>query len=73
MWYIFGLINILVVLLFAWFFNNKIKDGSKWTLDDKCSFCVFLFLSLVCGPLFTLLCVGVMVYLIIDFIKYNRK
>ena len=36
MWWIFGLINVIVVLLFSWFFDKKIKQDAKWTLDDKC-------------------------------------
>ena len=30
MWWIFGLINIIIVLLFAWFFDKYIKEDAKW-------------------------------------------
>ena len=49
MWWIFGLINVLIILLFAWFFDKKIKEdkNKKWTLDDKCSFGVFIFFAFI--------------------------
>lgn len=73
MWWIFGLINIIIVLLFAWFFDKKIKEDAKWTLDDKSSLGVFLFLALIGGPFVTLLFIGLLIYLIIDFIRdFNR-
>ena len=73
MWWIFGLINMIIVLLFSWFYNKKIKQDLKWTLNDKSSFGVFLFLALIGGPLVTLLFIGLLIYLIIDFIKYTNK
>lgn len=73
MWWIFGLINVLIVLLFAWFFDKKIKGGNKWTLDDKCTWCIFLFLSILGGYLVSLLFIGLFIYLVIDFIKYTKK
>lgn len=75
MWWIFGLINVLIILLFAWFFDKKIKEdkNKKWTLDDKCSFGVFIFLAFVSGCLGTLLLVGLLIFLFIDFIIYIKK
>ena len=73
MWWIFGLINVLIVLVFAWLFDKKIKQDLKWTLDDKFSFGTFLFLALIGGYLVTLLFIGLFIYLIIDFIKYTKK
>lgn len=73
MWWIFGLINVIVVILFAWFFDKKIKGDTKWTLDDKCSFGTFLFLALIGGYLVTLLFIGLFIYLVIDFIRYNKQ
>lgn len=73
MWWIFGLINMIVVLLFSWFYDKKIKGDIKWTLNDKCSFGTFLFLALMGGPFVTLLFIGLLIYLIIDFIKYNKE
>ena len=55
MWWIFGLINIIVVLLFAWFFDKKIKEEAEWTLDDKCSLGTLLFFALIGGPFVTFL------------------
>ena len=73
MWWIFGLINIIIVLLFAWFFNKKIKEDAEWTLNDKSSLGIFLFLALIGGSFVTLLFIGLLIYLIIDFIKYNKE
>lgn len=73
MWWIFGLINVLIILLFAWFFDKKIKEDKKWTLDDKCSFGVFIFLAFVGGCLGTLLLVCLLIFLFIDFIRYIKK
>ena len=73
MWWIFGLINVIVVLLFSWFFDKKIKQDLKWTLDDKCSFGTLLFLAIIGGYISTLLFIGLLIYLIIDFIRYNKQ
>jgi hypothetical protein len=73
MWWLFGLINVIIVLLLGLFFDRKIKGGSKWTMDDKCSFCVFIFVSFVGGSLVSILLVCLLVYLIIDFIKYTKS
>lgn len=73
MWWIFGLINIIVVLLFSWFYDKKIKQDLKWTLNDKCSFGTFLFLALIGGYLVTLLFICLFIYLVIDFIRYNKQ
>lgn len=73
MWWIFGLINVLIVLAFAWFFDKKIKEGNKWTLDDKCSFGVFIFFAFVGGSLVSVLLAGLLIFLFIDFIRFTRK
>ena len=73
MWWIFGLIIVLIVLVFAWFFDKKIKEGNKWTLDDKCTFGVFTFFAFVGGGLVTLLLVGIFIFLFFDFIKYIKN
>jgi hypothetical protein len=73
MWWIFGLINMIVVLLFSCFFDKKIKQDLKWTLNDKCSFVTFLFLAIIGGYLVTLLFIGLFIYLVIDFIRYNKQ
>lgn len=73
MWWIFGLINVIVVMIFAWFFDKKIKGDTKWNLDDKCSFGVFSFVAFMGGYLVTLLFIGLFIYLVIDFIRYNKQ
>lgn len=73
MWWIFGLINIIIVLLFAWFFDKHIKEDAKWTFNDKSSLGVFLFIAVIGGPLVTFLFIGLLIYLIIDFIRNFKK
>jgi hypothetical protein len=73
MWWIFGLINVIVVMLFSWFFDKKIKQEAEWTLDDKCTLGVLLFLALIGGPFVTFLFIGLLIYLIIDFIRNFNK
>lgn len=73
MWWIFGLINVVITLLFTWFFDKYIKKDLKWTLDDKCSFGTLLFLSLIGGYVVTLLFASLLIYLLIDFIKLMKK
>lgn len=73
MWWIFGLINVVITLLFTWFFDKYIKEDLKWTLDDKCSFGTLLFLSLIGGYIVTLLFASLLIYLLIDFIKLIKK
>jgi hypothetical protein len=73
MWWIFGLINVVITLLFTWFFDKYIKEDLKWTLDDKCSFGTLLFLSLIGGYIVTLLFASLLIYLLIDFIRLIKK
>jgi hypothetical protein len=73
MWWIFGLINVVITLLFTWFFDKYIKEDMKWTLDDKCSFGTLLFLSLIGGYIVTLLFASLLIYLLIDFIRLIKK
>ena len=74
MWWIFGLINLLFVFLSAWFFDRKIKkDTEKWTLEDKCAFSMFGIFAFVGGGLVSLLLGCLLIFLIIDFIIYNKN
>ena len=74
MWWICGLINVVVVLMFAWFFNRKIKKkDSEWLMYDKVVFFTLLFLGFLSGFIGTLFFAGMLIYLIIDFILYIKK
>ena len=73
MWWLFGLINIIVIILSTWFFNNKIKDGSVWTLSDKCAFSIIVLFAFLSGILGTLFIAGVFIYLVIDFVRFLIK
>ena len=73
MWWIFGLINVIIVILFAWFFDKKIKENERWTLENKCAFIMLLLFAFLSGFLGSLLFVGIFVCLIIDFVKYTKN
>ena len=73
MWWICGLINIVIVLLFAWFYHKKIKEEKKWLMYDKVALVVLLLLALLSGFLGTLFFGGLIVYLVIDFVLYTLK
>ena len=72
MWWLFGLINIIVTILFAWGFFKFIKE-EKMTRNNKIALgtlCVFAFLG---GYIVSVILVGLLIYLIIDFIKFIKN
>ena len=73
MWWLLGLINVVIVLLFAWFYHKKIKEGEKWLMYDKVALVVLLLLAFLSGFLGTLFFGGLIVYLVIDFVLYTLK
>jgi hypothetical protein len=73
MWWLLGLINVVIVLLFAWFYHKKIKEGEKWLMYDKVALVILLLLAFLSGFLGTLCFGGIIVYLIIDFVLYTLK
>lgn len=73
MWWIFGLINMIIVLGFAWFYHNKIKEEVVWLREEKVALGTLLVLAFLAGILGTLVFAGLLVYLIIDFVKFIRK
>jgi uncharacterized membrane protein YbaN (DUF454 family) len=73
MWWICGLINVVVIILFACFFNRRIKKYDKWLMYDKVFFWSILILSFLSGFMGTLFFAGVLIYLIIDFFLYIKK
>lgn len=73
MWWISGFINVIVVLAFAWFYHKKIKMETAWLKDDKIALGTLLVFAFLSGFLGTLLLVGLLVYTIIDFVKFVRK
>ena len=73
MWWLFGLINVIIVMGFAWFYHKKIKEEVVWLREEKIALGTLLVLAFLTGILGTLVFVGLLVYLIIDFVKFIRK
>lgn len=73
MWWIFGLINVVIVLGFAWFYLKNIKENNNWFKNDKVALVTLLLLAFLSGFLGTLFFGGLLVYLIIDFVRFVRK
>ena len=73
MWWLFGLINVIIVMGFAWFYHKKIKEEVVWLREEKVALGTLLVLAFLTGILGTLAFTGLLVYLIIDFVKFIRK
>ena len=73
MWWLFGLINVIIVMGFAWFYHKKIKEEVVWLREEKVALGTLLVLAFLTGILGTLFFTGLLVYLIIDFVKFIRK
>lgn len=73
MWWLFGLINVIIVMGFAWFYHKKIKEEVVWLREEKVALGTLLVLAFLAGILGTLVFAGLLVYLIIDFVKFIRK
>ena len=73
MWWLFGLINMIIVMGFAWFYHKKIKEEVVWLKEEKVALGTLLVLAFLTGILGTLVFAGLLVYLIIDFVKFIKK
>ena len=73
MWWLFGLINIIIVILSAWFYNKKVKEDQALTSNDKIAFGIMLVLAFLSGFLGTLVTCGIVIYRIVDFVKFVKK
>lgn len=73
MWWLFGLINVIIIMGFAWFYHKKIKEEVVWLREEKVALGTLLVLAFLTGILGTLVFAGLLVYLIIDFVKFIRK
>jgi hypothetical protein len=73
MWWIFGLINMVIVFGFAWFYLKVVKENNNWFKNDKVALVTLLLLAFLSGFLGTLFLGGLLIYLIIDFVKFVRK
>lgn len=73
MWWIFGLINMVIVFGFAWFYLKVVKENNNWFKNDKVALMTLLLLAFLSGFLGTLFLGGLLIYLIIDFVRFIRK
>lgn len=73
MWWIFGLINVVIIVGFGFFYRKKVKDISVWYLDDRYSFYTLLIFAFLSGFVGTFCLAGLLIYLLIDFIIYIIK
>ena len=73
MWWIFGLINVVIVGVLSWFYFNEVKEGDEWTRQDKIAIGTLVVLAFLGGLLAFVLFVGLLVYLVIDFIKFLKN
>ena len=73
MWWLFGLINIIIVILSAWFYNKKVKEDRALISNDKIAFGIMLVLAFLSGFLGTLVACGIVIYLIVDFVKFVKN
>lgn len=73
MWWLFGLINVIVIILIAWVWFRIIKDEHTITKNDKIALGVLCFLMFLLGIVGTILIGGILIYSIIDFIRFIRK
>ena len=73
MWWLFGLINVFVIILIAWVWFRIIKDEHAVTKNDKIALGVLCFLMFLLGIVGTVSIGCILIYVIIDFIIFVRK
>ena len=73
MWWFFGLINVVVVFALAWFLFKLIKDEHTITKNDKIAFGILLVFAFLLGLAGTVFIGGVLIYLVIDFVRFVKK
>ena len=64
---------MIIIMAFAWFYHKKIKEEKNWVRYEKVAFGTLLVFAFLSGILGTVFVVGVLVYLIIGFIKFIRN
>ena len=67
------MINVFVIILIAWIWFRVIKDEHSITKNDKIALGVLCFLMFLLGIVGTVLIGGLLIYFIIDFIRFIRK
>ena len=67
------MINVFVIILIAWIWFRVIKDEHSITKNDKIALGVLCFLMFLLGIVGTVLIGSLLIYFIIDFIRFIRK
>ena len=73
MWWFFGLINVVVVFALAYFLFKVIKDEHEITKNDKIALGILLVFAFLSGLAGTAVIGGVLIYLVIDFVRFVKK
>lgn len=73
MWWFFGLINVVVVFALAYFLFKVIKDEHEITKNDKIALGILLVFAFLSGLAGTAFIGGVLIYLVIDFVRFIKK
>jgi hypothetical protein len=73
MWWLFGLINVFVILFIAWVWFKIIKDEHTITKNDKIALGVLCFLMFLLGTVGAVLIGVLLIYVIIDFIRFLKR
>jgi hypothetical protein len=73
MWWLFGLINVIIVMLFSWFFYKIVKENNINSIRNKSAITTLLLFAFLSGFIGTLIIGCIFIYLIVDFILYTRK
>jgi hypothetical protein len=64
---------MVIVFGFAWFYLKVVKENNNWFKNDKVALVTLLLLAFLSGFLGTLFLGGLLIYLIIDFVRFVRK
>lgn len=73
MWWFFGLINIVVIFALTYFLFKVIKDEHTITKNDKIALGILLVFAFLLGLAGTVFIGGLLIYLVIDFVRFVKK
>ena len=73
MWWFFGLINVVVVFALTYFLFKVIKDEHTITKNDKIALGILLVFAFLLGLAGTVFIGGLLIYLVIDFVRFVKK
>ena len=67
------MINVVVVFALAYFLFKVIKDEHEITKNDKIALGILLVFAFLSGLVGTAFIGGVLIYLVIDFVRFVKK